>query len=159
LGDTVMFARYAPLVARAGAKVVLEVQPELKELLASLEGVAAVIARGEPLPAFDLHCPLASLPLALKTELANVPAEIPYLRASEQNIGKWEARLSAASPPRIALGWSGRAQHANDRNRSLPFSALEPLLSVDGLSFISVQRELRPADAEPLKREPRVIHL
>ena len=69
LGDTVQFARYAPLLARAGAKVVLEVQPELKALLAGLDGVAAVVARGEPLPPFDVHCPLASLPLACKTEL------------------------------------------------------------------------------------------
>ena len=66
LGDTIQFARYAPLLARAGARVVLEVQPELKTLLAGLEGVASCHARGESLPAFDVHCPLGSLPLALQ---------------------------------------------------------------------------------------------
>ncbi len=33
LGDTIQFVRYAPLLARGGATVVLEVQPELKTLL------------------------------------------------------------------------------------------------------------------------------
>jgi hypothetical protein len=159
LGDTVMFARYAPLLARAGANVVLEVQPELKGLLAGLDSVASIVARGEALPAFDLHCPLASLPLACKTEPSNVPAEIPYLRASEQRIAQWWPRLESLPQPRIALAWSGRATHRNDRNRSISLAQLEPLLAIPGASFVSIQRELRPADAEILARETRITHL
>src|SRR5665213_2891379 len=83
LGDTIQFARYVPQLARAGATVVLEVQAELKTLLTGLEGVASCHARGEKLPAFDVHCPLGSLPLALKTEPATVPAELPYLHADD----------------------------------------------------------------------------
>jgi hypothetical protein len=159
LGDTVMFARYAPLLARKGAKVVLEVQPELRELVANLEGVAAIVGRGDKLPPFDLHCPLASLPLALKTELASVPAGIPYLRASEASLAKWRPRLEALPSPRIALAWSGRAAHVNDRNRSLRLRELAPLLTLPGLSFISIQRELRPDDAEELARLRGIRHL
>ena len=159
LGDTVMFARYAPLLARGGARVVLEVQPELKGLLAGLEGVAAVVARGDPLPPFDVHCPLTSLPLACKTELAKVPAEIPYLHASETLIAKWRSRLDGVPAPYVALAWSGRATHVNDRNRSLSLSQLEPLLEADDVRFVSIQHELRSADAEILAREPRIAHL
>ena len=97
LGDTIQFVRYAPVLARAGAKVVLEVQPELKELLGTFDGVARVIGRGEAVPPFDLHCPLASLPLALKTELSSVPAELPYLRASEPRIARWRAAHRSAA--------------------------------------------------------------
>ena len=159
LGDTVMFARYAPLLARSGARVVLEVQPELKELLSGLEGVVSVVARGEPLPPFDLHCPLASLPLACKTDLASIPADIPYLLASGERIEKWRPRLDALPAPRIALAWSGRATHVNDNNRSISLAQLEPLLNLPNVSFISIQRELRPADAEMLTRETRILHL
>jgi hypothetical protein len=159
LGDTVQFVRYAPLLARAGAKVVLEVQPELKTLLAGVEGVSTILGLGDPLPPFDLHCPLASLPLAFKTELATVPAAIPYLRAPEPYLEKWRPRLEALPAPRVALAWSGRGAHPNDRNRSLALDALAPLLSVPGLSFVSVQHAPRPADAERLAREPRLTHL
>jgi tetratricopeptide (TPR) repeat protein len=159
LGDTVMFARYVPLVARAGGRVVLEVQPELKALLAGLEGAAQVIGRGEPLPPFDLHCPLASLPLAFKTGLAGVPADIPYLRAPEDRIAKWRARLEAVPPPRVALAWSGSATHPNDRNRSLTLSQLEPLLSLPDVRFVGVQRELRQLDLEQLARASNITQL
>jgi tetratricopeptide (TPR) repeat protein len=159
LGDTIQFARYAPLIARMDAKVLLEVQPELKELLSGLDGVAAVIGQGESLPAFDLHCPLASLPLACKTELATVPAEIPYLRADEARLAKWRPRLEAIAGPRVALAWSGRATHVNDRNRSIAFAEFAPLLATPGVQFVSVQRELRPADAAELAQQDRILNL
>jgi tetratricopeptide (TPR) repeat protein len=159
LGDTIMFSRYAPLLARAGARVVLEVQPELKAMLSGLEGVAAVVAHGESLPPFDLHCPLTSLPFAWKTALSTIPADIPYLHAAEPQIAKWRSRLAGVPAPYVALAWSGRATHANDRNRSLSLPQLEPLLEADDVRFVSIQRELRPPDAELLAREPRIAHL
>jgi tetratricopeptide (TPR) repeat protein len=160
LGDTIQFARYVPLVAAQGAKVVLEVQPELKTLLAQLDGVAAVVARGEALPPFDLHCPLGSLPLAMKTELATVPAPIPYLSADEGYLKKWSARLDDLPRPRIAIAWAGNPAHENDRNRSIPFGALAALFaSPFAPSFISIQRELRDADRAQLAAAPWVRHI
>jgi tetratricopeptide (TPR) repeat protein len=159
LGDTIQFARYVPLVARTGAKVVLEVQPELAPLLGRLEGAAAVVPRGEPLPPFDVHCPLGSLPLALKTEPATIPAGGPYLKADDARIAKWRARIEAPERPRVALAWSGNAQHVNDRNRSIPLSRLAPLCSAASIRFIGIQRELRGEDPEVLAREPRVMQI
>jgi tetratricopeptide (TPR) repeat protein len=158
-GDTVQFVRYAPLLARAGAKVMLEVQPELKELLSRLDGLAAVIARGDKLPPFDLHCPLASLPLAMRTEIATIPAEFPYLKASGQSLARWRSRLEALPSPRVALAWSGQPTHANDRNRSIALAELERLIAMPEFHFVSVQRDLRPADAEQLAGDPRVMHV
>ncbi|HEY6832240.1 MAG TPA: tetratricopeptide repeat protein [Pseudolabrys sp.] len=156
LGDTIQFARYVPLLARAGAKVVLEVQPELKALLAPLEGVTSCLARGEPLPAFDVHCPLGSLPLAMKTDAANVPAAIPYLRADETSLAKWRPRIEALPGKRVALAWAGHARHANDRNRSMDLEMLAPLFAIEGVSFISIQRDLRETDAATLSRYPNI---
>jgi tetratricopeptide (TPR) repeat protein len=140
-GDTIMFVRYASLLARAGATVVLEVQAELKELLAQVEGVSAVVARGEPLPAFDVHAPLGSLPLAFKTTLAAVPADIPYLRASDARVEQWRPRLEALGDRRVALAWAGNPAHINDRNRSIALSRLAPLLSTPGITFVGLQRD------------------
>jgi tetratricopeptide (TPR) repeat protein len=159
LGDTVQFARYAPLLARGGAKVVLEVQAELKPLLSALDGVAACHARGETLPLYDVHCPLGSLPLALKTDGASIPAEIPYLHADETRLAKWRPRLEALPGKRVALAWAGHARHANDRNRSIALHQLAPLFALDGIAIVSIQRELRDGDASALARFPRVTHL
>jgi tetratricopeptide (TPR) repeat protein len=159
LGDTIQFVRYASALAKAGAKVVIEVQPELTDLLARVEGVAGVHASGAPLPAFDVHCPMGSLPLALKTEPATIPADRPYLTASAERIAKWRERIERLPSPRIAIAWSGRAAHANDRNRSIALARLEPLLALDKVSFVSIQRELRDADGEVLARAPRLTHV
>ena len=158
LGDTLMFARYAGLLARGGAKVVLEVHPELKALIARLAGTAAVIGRGEPRPAHDVHCPLGSLPLAFKTEPGTVPAEIPYLAADPERVARWRERLAAHGAPRVAVVWAGNVAHANDRNRSLPLEMLAPLLASEGARFVSLQRDLRAGDAERLAAAP-VLHL
>jgi tetratricopeptide (TPR) repeat protein len=157
-GDTIQFARYARLLARAGADVVLEVAPPLKALMAGLDGMR-VVARGEPLPPFDVHCPLASLPLACKTDLAGIPADIPYLEAPAERIAKWRPRMDALDRPRIALAWAGHAAHANDRNRSIPLARLEPLWSTGGAAFVSVQRDLREDDARVLAGAARLNHV
>jgi tetratricopeptide (TPR) repeat protein len=155
LGDTIQFVRYAPLLARSGAKVVIEAQPALATLLARVDGVSAVAARGEPLPAFDVHCPAGSLPLALRTELASIPAEVPYLAASPERIATWRERIARLPGPRIALVWSGSAAHPNDRNRSIALTRLAPLFEEQG-SFISLQRDLRPGEAETLAKFPNI---
>ena len=93
LGDTIQFARYAPPLARGGAKVVLEVQPELVALLSRLEGVAGVVARGDALPAYDVHCPAGSLPLALRTERREHSGGTCRIsRPSEERVAKWRER-------------------------------------------------------------------
>jgi tetratricopeptide (TPR) repeat protein len=159
LGDTIQFARYVPMLAAAGAKIVLEVQPELKTLLSRLDGAAAVIARGEtPLP-FDVHCPLGSLPLALKTEPATVPAQIPYLSADGAHLAKWSGDIGALPAPRIAIAWSGNAGHDNDRNRSIAFARLAPLFAKSAASFISIQRDIRDEDATALAAATGVTHV
>jgi hypothetical protein len=158
LGDTIQFARYAPLLARGGATVVLEVQGELKELFGHFDGVS-VIARGEALPGFDVHCPLGSLPLAFRTELASVPAGIPYLCTSEARIAKWRPRLAALPGRRVALAWAGNPAHINDRNRSVPLEKLKPLLAAPGVSFVGIQRDVRENERAMLNDEQRITHL
>jgi tetratricopeptide (TPR) repeat protein len=79
LGDAIQFCRYVPLLAARGARVILQVDQPLKELLSGVDGVAQCLAKGEVLPDFDLHCPLLSLPLAFDTTLATIPDHVPYI--------------------------------------------------------------------------------
>ena len=158
LGDCIQFARYVPMLAKSGATVVLEAPPPLLGLLARLDGVAEAVARGDALPAFDVYCPAGSLPRALRTEVSTIPAEIPYMRASEERIAKWRDRIERLPRPRIAVAWSGSADHPNDRNRSMALRQMAPLFALKA-GFVSVQRDLRAADAEELTRQPALTHV
>jgi tetratricopeptide (TPR) repeat protein len=157
-GDTIQFARYVPLVAAAGAAVVLEVQAELTVLMAGLDGATKVIARGEAPPPFDLYCPLGSLPLAFKTEPDSVPAPIPYLAADDAHLSKWSESLKAFDRPRIAIAWSGNPSHLNDRNRSIPWARLAPLFAAPA-RFLSIQRDLRSDEAAAVEAETHLTHI
>ena len=146
-GDTLQFVRYVPLVARRGANVILECPVELTRLLQDIKGIARIVARGDALPSFDLHCPLFSLPLAFGTTLETIPSAVPYIKASEPLLRKWATRLPGIARPRVGLVWSGSAAHLNDHNRSIPLRDLVPILRLDGLHFMSLQREVDAADA------------
>lgn len=145
LGDTLQFCRYARLVASQGATVLMEVQPWLKSLLAKVEGVSQLLVSGETLPAFDYHCPLLSLPLAFKTTLASIPAEVPYLDSDPITVSKWRGKLGEQTLPRVGLVWSGSTTHRNDQNRSIPLADFARLVS-DQFQLVSLQKEVRAAD-------------
>src|SRR6185312_2038195 len=153
------FIRYIPLLAKMGARVVLEVQPALKSLVATLEGVSELVSRGETLPDFDLHCPIMSLPLAFKTELATIPADVPYLNVPQDRTEKWRAKLPQKTKPHIAFAWSGSATHEQDLIRSIPLEKFRPLHASNDFQWISVQRDLKPGDQEVLNAHPNVLHV
>jgi len=127
-GDTIQMARYAPMVEAAGAEVVLEVPPQLRRLMTSLSPTIRVVARQAPPPAFDVQCPLGSLPLAFGTTVETVPAAHAYLHAASDDISLWKDRMGAGTRPRIGLAWSGNPNQQRDRERSIPFATLAPLL-------------------------------
>ena len=147
LGDTIQFVRYVPMVAARGARVILAVERPLVSLLAQFEGVSTCLACTDaPLPAFDMHCPIGTLPMIFGTRLDSIPAESCYLPTPpEPKIQAWNERLGSRDRLRVGLVWSGNRKHHNDHNRSVSLQALSRLLDVDAV-FVSLQKDLRPDD-------------
>lgn len=158
-GDAIQLARYVPLVAARGARVVLEVPAPLTGLLSRVEGVSVIVGRGEALPPFDFHCPLLSLPLAFKTRPDAIPAVVPYLLPSAERAAKWKQRLPETGARRIGVAWAGNPSFKGDRSRSIGLARLSPLLSTGGAAFFSLQRDLRDGDREILLNHPQVTAL
>lgn len=140
LGDTFQFIRYALLVARREGRVVVECQtPALQSLLARVEGVSTVVANGEPLPDFDCHLPLMSLPLRFGTTLATVPSGVPYLFADQAAVARWCTLLGGSTSFKVGLVWAGSRLYRNDRNRSCRISDFQPLAQMSGVAWYSLQ--------------------
>jgi Tfp pilus assembly protein PilF len=159
LGDTIQFCRYVPLVAARGAQVIFEVQKTLREIMVPLAAEAQVTAKGGPLPAFDLHCPLVSLPLAFGTRLETIPPAAGYLSAPAQRMTAWQSRLDGKPCPRIGLVWSGNPGHERDRERSIDLRAFMPLLDAAGakVTFVSLQKGVRGEDAALLSERADIL--
>jgi tetratricopeptide (TPR) repeat protein len=158
LGDTIQFARYAPLVAQLGARVILEVQDAVHLLLSGIDGIALCLPKtGVALPEFDLHCPLSALPLAFATTLDTIPAPRRYLPPpSAARVQAWQARLGTQDKLRVGMVWSGNPAHNNDRNRSMPLATMTALLDVDA-RFISLQKDPRPSDRDVLRAHSEIV--
>jgi len=146
-GDIIQFVRYLPLVARRGGRILLEAPSELHRLLAGIEGVERVLATGSPLPDFAWQAPLLSLPVAFGTELATVPAALPYLHADPLAVEAWRRRL-AHPGLKVGLVWAGRPEHNRDRHRSLALAELSPLAAVEGVAFFALQKGAAVSEAE-----------
>lgn len=157
LGDSLQMVRYVPQLLKHGAKVWLEVQKPLVGFLSQLEGISGIIATGDPLPEFDMHCPLLSLPLALRTELNTIPAPVRYLTAPPEPVAHWKHRLENLGSPRIGLVWSGSTIHINDHNRSLPLDQLLPYLG--DRRFVSLQKEVRERDRAVLQQADNILDI
>jgi Flp pilus assembly protein TadD len=140
LGDTLQFVRYAPMVARRGGRVCLQCSPALVELLAGCEGIERVIPKGCPSPTFDVHVPLMSLPGVLRTALATVPADVPYIRVGDESRHHWQRQLAGLSAFKIGIAWQGNPKHPEDRKRSIALQEFAPLANVPGVQLLSLQK-------------------
>jgi len=154
-GDAIQCCRYLPLAREAGAEVILEARQRLLPLLASLKGGIRLMAKGAPPPAFDLYCPIMSLPRAFHTAFETIPAQIPYLFAEAAKREVLRARLGAKTVPRIGVAWSGSPKPNVDRLRRLPLQLLAPLAS-GPFEFHSLQKENRPDEVGQLERLPQL---
>lgn len=155
LGDYIQFIRYASLAQQQGANVILQVPIELMAIISTLKGQFTLINREQPLPDFDYHCPVMSLPLAFKTRVETIPAEIPYLFSEPTKQAVWQQHLGEKSSYRVGLVWSGATIHRNDESRSIPLKQLESLLALP-VEFHSLQKEIRPEDAAFMVQNGRI---
>lgn len=155
LGDTLMFIRFARQAKALGGRVVAVVQPPLRDLVATCDGLDEVVAHGEPLPPFDLHLPLMSLPYVLGVEEASIPTEVPYLRIPDRVPNRDLLGQILTLPTecvRIGYVWAGNSGNLNDGSRSIPPASLAPLEVLPGVAWHCFQ--LPPPEALPLRSVP-----
>jgi hypothetical protein len=138
-GDTILCARYLPLVKARGGNVIFETKPELHRLFAGMPGVDALAAPGSALPAFDLQCPIMSLPGIFGTHLGSIPP-VPELRAAPPS--PEAARLLALGGNRFKVGiiWSGSVTFSRNHKRATTADRFLPFAEIPGVQLYSLQK-------------------
>lgn len=155
-GDTIQFSRYVKLLADAGARVLFAPQRPLASLMATLDPRVQIVDLDESLPEFDFHCPLMSLPLALKTDSPQaIPRASRYLDFDRAKASAWRAALGEKTKPFIGVAWA--ASPKPDRGRSIEFRTFAALLG-DGCRFFSLQKDVSDRD-RPLLATANIVHL
>lgn len=139
LGDTLQFVRYAGVLKRQGARVLVGCPRTLVPLLTSSPDIDAVVSDGDE-PLYDEHAPLLSLPAILRTTLGDLPAEVPYLFADPERASRWRPELGPPGTFKIGLAWQGNPTYRDDRWRSIPLAQFAALARVPGVRFFSLQK-------------------
>jgi tetratricopeptide (TPR) repeat protein len=143
IGDTIQFCRYLPKLAEAGLAVTFFCRSKAQRLLRSLPQPIPCVDTFGPEEHFDSQIALSSLPYALGTRLATIPAGVPYLRAEPELAATWAARLAQKGSMqdfKIGLCWAGNPNVRADPRRSIPLKAFLPLLALEGVRIISLQK-------------------
>jgi tetratricopeptide (TPR) repeat protein len=136
-GDMVQFLRYAPMVKALGATVYLGRFSDLADLI---PGVDRVFGEGDEVPAFDYYVNVMSLPGIFGTDLATIPAQLPYRCADPARAAEWASRVPGKGRLNIALVWAGSADNPRDRYRSMRLQMLAPVLRREEIDFYSLQK-------------------
>jgi len=148
LGDTLQFIRYVHSARdRAGVgTLVVAVQQILLPLLQQ-SGFTDLVRKEGPLPPFDVHIPLMSLPAVLGTTLDTLPRDVPYLLADAARVSAWRQQLqigdaasSGEKALRVGIAWQGRTNYRGDRLRSIPLTEFAPLAALPGVRLFSLQK-------------------
>jgi Tfp pilus assembly protein PilF len=142
-GDVIQFSRYIPWAVERCADVAVACSVELHAVIGQQPGLGVIFDHWERRPEFAAYCPLSGLPRLAGTDLATIPADLPYLRPSETKRAVWAERLAALAPAgtrRIGIAWAGRPTHHNDRNRSTTLATFAPLGAMPGVSLFSLQK-------------------
>lgn len=155
-GDTIQFARYIPMLHASDCRVIVQCPRPLHSLLEGQLPIEQLLGGGDPLPEFDVHCSLPSLPYRFGTTLDTIPADVPYLRADPRRVDEFAERIRrgdketgrqgaqtqvvSPSPLKVGLAWAGNPLHRQDKHRSIPFNVLSPLFDLPDIRFFSLQK-------------------
>lgn len=154
-GDMIQFSRYAGELHRLGAaRIDILCHPGLTRLFASLKDADRILPLDHPVASadWDYWCPPLSLPHHCGTDGRKLPAPIPYLHATNEDILRWRSALPEGF--RVGLVWRGNPKFENDSERSLrSITELAPLWTVPGVSFVSLQKGAGEADALAFSHE------
>ena len=133
LGDTIHFIRYAALLKKIAAEVIVWVQPSLIPVLGGVAGIDRMLPLhdGSPDVEYDVDIELSELPHLFRTTLENIPAEVPYVFVDP-------AVLASDGRMRVGLTWRSGDW---DERRSIPFSQVQRLSQVAGVEWHILQRE------------------
>jgi tetratricopeptide (TPR) repeat protein len=155
LGDKIQFVRYAPFIKALGATVLMG---RFSGIATGFPGVDRLLG-DEAVPEVDYYVHQLSLPRIFGTEVASIPADVPYLEPDAAKARRWRDRLGVRTRVRIGIAWAGDPNHLRDRDRSTPLSVWTPLFQGPAVHFFSLQKGPAATELGGLPPELAIVNL
>jgi tetratricopeptide (TPR) repeat protein len=140
-GDAIQFVRFVSMLASRSERTVVACDDTLLEIFSSVPGVDVTTSGPLSESDADYQVSLMSLPLALGITLRNLPAD-PYLAADADKVQTWQGRVEDLDGRlKVGLVWSGNPLFAAAAQKRCPVDALEGLLSMPDIGWVSLQKD------------------
>ncbi len=151
MGDSIMFARYLPMLAARGALVALACPPALAPILSQVDGIDTLLTPPPDHPegklnlsavSFDAFAPLMSLPHVFGTTETTIPGRLPYLRADRALVEDWRARYQAQGRKdhrRVGIVFQANPASRNAARRSLGLGDVVRMARRAGIDLVNLQ--------------------
>jgi Flp pilus assembly protein TadD len=154
LGDILQLVRYVPMILERGGSVILTCPPELMRLMTGHWPGVQVIESNQQPPQYDVRCEMSSLPLAFRTTLNSIPANVPYLSADGELAQKFKSRMPTDGRKKIGIVW---ANQPNPPGRCPTPQQWAPLAQLPNVWFCSLQKPIarslrKKGDEKPPER-------
>lgn len=91
-------------------------------------------------PQIDYHIALLSIPRHLGTTLDTIPPQDPPLQPPEELVARWRERLSGLKGKKVGLVWASGETYLFHMFRTMRLAQLKPLLDIEGISWVSLQK-------------------
>lgn len=141
LGDAIQFVRYANLLKKQGATVVVECQPELVRLFSYYSEIDMAFSKGSASYKTDFIVPMHYLMGAFSTRLETIPCPIPYAFCLNEERMDFKRRLDAFDGFKVGIAWAGNPAQREDYRRSISGDFLiNSLTTIPGIQLVSLQR-------------------
>lgn len=137
IGDAILCARFVPTAADRVGKLILAVHKGLGRFFKGVDARIETAEIGDPIPEFDVHIDLFSLPALFGAKPGHTPLP-PYLAADARRTQRWRNRLKRPSL-KVGLAWQGNPANPRDAEKSIKLKAMKPILRVPGVHFFGLQ--------------------
>jgi tetratricopeptide (TPR) repeat protein len=157
LGDNIMFMRYVPLMVERGAKVICVLPDSQKFLIDGIPGVEWRNADHAAWPHLDYWVRFMSLAWCFKTVRETIPPPIKLMHRKRLD-WLWldDASRVRKGDLKVGLCWSGSLKSRYDQHRTIPLEKLAPLFDVPGVTFFSLQKDVRESDRDVFEQFPMI---
>ena len=160
LGDSLMYARFFPMVKEKCKKVLFKPQLCFMELFKENNfGMEIIDLKTLPQDViFDTHIPLRSLPyvLGINSE-SDIPLPQGYLKANPEKVEIYKQNYFNNDKFKIGIKWQGNTAYSLER--IIPLKAFYKLFELPNVKFYSLQKDEGSEELEKLPPKLEITNL
>ena len=140
-GDTIMMARFLPMLSDKCRALTFQTRPPLLRLMKSSFPHVNIVTEVRDAVQFDVQVRVFSLPRLFQARPDTIPNR-PYLRSAEDDCTCWRSLLAHCHGLKVGLRWSGSPTHPMESIRTInDLSVLAPLRDISGVTYVSLAKE------------------